>query len=258
MTSLAAPAIVMLAGDNLTSWIVYNRLVRHFGPFPLLIEPPLSRLALIRTRIRKLGLGRTLSQVAFVFVIRPLLKRGARRRARFICQSAGLEVARPAGRHIQAISSVNGEDCRALLCRLTPRIVVVNGTRIIRRETLACSGATFFNVHQGITPHYRGAHGGYWALYANDRANCGVTTHIVDDGIDTGAIIDQARIDPQPADNFTTYPLLQTAAALDGLVAAVAAGLAGEVAVRPLEGPSAVWYHPGFFQYLAGWLRGVR
>jgi folate-dependent phosphoribosylglycinamide formyltransferase PurN len=253
-----ATDIVMLAGENPTSWIVYNRLVQEFGPFLLLLEPPVSRRSLIRNRIRKLGLWKTLSQVGFVFLARPFLAREARRRSREICQSMGLEAAQPAGRHIQRVSSVNDPQCRALLQQANPKVVVVNGTRIIKRETLTSIGATFLNVHQGITPQYRGAQGAYWALYSGDRGNCGVTIHVVDEGIDTGGIVDQARIDPQPDDNYMTYPLLQTAAALDRLVAAVRQCLAGRVATRAIEGPSAVWYHPGLLQYLAGRLRGIR
>jgi folate-dependent phosphoribosylglycinamide formyltransferase PurN len=250
--------IIMLAGENITSWIVYNRLVQEFGPFPILVESTTPRRVLIRNRLRKLGLRRTLSQIAFISLVRPFLEWESRRQRTVICQSKGLETVRPAGQHIIAIDSVNSPDCRERLRQLKPRIVIVNGTRIIKPEVLGATSATFLNIHQGITPQYRGAHGAYWALYQDDRANCGVTTHVVDEGIDTGGIVHQARIDPEPEDNYMSYPLLQTAAALDGLVKAVKDGLAGRLQVKPVEGPSAVWYHPGLFQYVAGRLRGVR
>jgi len=70
-----------------------------------------------------------------------------------------------------------------------PDVVVVNGTRIIAEKVLHSVPATFLNTHSGITPLYRGAHGGYWALVKKDRANCGVTIHVVDAGIDTGGIV---------------------------------------------------------------------
>ena len=41
-------------------------------------------------------------------------------------------------------------------------------------------------MHAGITPQYRGVHGGYWAVVNNDPEHCGVTIHFVDKGIDTG------------------------------------------------------------------------
>lgn len=258
MTAAIRTDIVMLAGRNVTSWIVYNRLVERFGPFPVLVEEPLPRRRLIGNRMRKLGIVRTLSQIAFVFLVRPFLTHAAAPRVREICQQDGLETAAPAARHIREIDSVNGAACLAALAEFRPRVVVVNGTRIINRRVLGAVDADFLNVHQGITPQYRGAHGAYWALYRNDPGHCGVTIHVVDEGIDTGNIVAEAPIDPQPADNFITYPYLQTVAALDGLVAGVAAALAGKLRTRPLEGPSDVWYHPGLFQYLAGRLRGIR
>jgi folate-dependent phosphoribosylglycinamide formyltransferase PurN len=250
--------IVMLAGENITSWIVYNRLVQHYGPFTILVEQPLARLPMIRNRIRKLGLVRTLSQVAFVFLVRPFLKRAGRARVRDICMAEGLEVVEPAARHIRRIASVNSPQCREALQELKPSVVVVNGTRIIKRDILGAVPATFLNIHQGITPQYRGAHGAYWALYQNDPGRCGVTIHVVDEGIDTGGIVAQATIAPAASDNFITYAFLQTAAALDGLVEAVGRVLAGNLVTRALEGTSAVWYHPTIFEYLAGRRRGVR
>jgi folate-dependent phosphoribosylglycinamide formyltransferase PurN len=54
----------------------------------------------------------------------------------------------------------------------------------------------FVNIHVGITPKYRGVHGTYWALVNNDVENSGVTVHFVDEGIDTGNIINQAIVVP--------------------------------------------------------------
>jgi folate-dependent phosphoribosylglycinamide formyltransferase PurN len=250
--------IVMLAGEDVTSWIVYNRLATVFGPFPALVEKHLPRRVLIRNRMRKLGIARTLSQVAFVFLIRPWLKRGSQARIADICRAHGLEASAPAAHYIRHIDSVNSAACKEALKIIAPKVVVVNGTRIIKGDVLKATPAVFLNIHQGITPQYRGSHGSYWALYNDDVENCGVTVHVVDEGIDTGGVVARAHADPTPGDNFVTYPYLQTAAALPGLVAAITAALAGKLEVKPIEGPSAVWYHPGFFQYIIGRFRGVR
>ncbi len=136
--------------------------------------------------------------------------------------------------------------------------MIVNGTRILRRNVLEATAAPFINTHQGITPKYRGAHGGYWALHENDPERCGVTLHLVDQGIDTGNIIAQALISPGAMDCYITYPYLQIAAALPFLVRAIRDSVAGRLQTSKAEGPSAIWYHPGFFQYLRARLRGVR
>ena len=145
------------------------------------------------------------------------------------------------------------------LQRLAPRVVVVAGTRIISGSVLDAVEAPFLNMHAGITPRYRGVHGGYWALASDDREHCGVTVHIVDRGVDTGAVIAQARIEPTTHDSFATYPLLQLVAGLPLLVDAVRAALGGRLEQVPTSGPSRQWYHPTAWGYLATWIRrGVR
>jgi folate-dependent phosphoribosylglycinamide formyltransferase PurN len=250
--------IVFLGGENPTTWIAYNRLVREFGPFPCIIERRMPRRTMARVRMRKLGVFRVASQIAFISLIRPFLDRSARQRVASICREFDLEQIAPMAAHIHPVATVNDEECRVLLRRYGPKVIVVNGTRIIRAETLDATAATILNTHQGITPQYRGAHGAYWALYNSDPQHCGVTVHLVDSGIDTGEVVTQALVTPTPADNFCSYPFLQVAAALPLLSKAVRDALAGTLESRPATGPSGLWYHPGFFQYLAGRIRGVK
>jgi phosphoribosylglycinamide formyltransferase 1 len=256
--SAIRPDILLLGGDNPTTWIIYNAMIQHFGPMRALIEPRMPKSAMFRTRVRKLGFLPVLSQIAFVTLIRPFLRRAGERRIRDICQRAGLETTAPLTDAIQAIDSANSAVCRALLKELSPKVVVVNGTRILKPATLAAVDAVFLNTHQGITPDYRGAHGAYWALHENDPAGCGVTVHIVDPGIDTGNIVAQSLIAPEAADSFVTYPYLQTEAALPLLIKAIEAALGDALTSRTMNGRGAVWYHPGFLQYLTGRFRGVK
>jgi phosphoribosylglycinamide formyltransferase 1 len=252
------PNLVLLGSDNPTTWIVYNRLVQEFGPFPALIESHTSRWGLFRSRVRKLGLFVALGQAAFVVLIRPLLNYSSRARINQICRLNGLEVAAPLSTFMTYIESANGEDCASFLRKVKADIVIVNGTRILRPYILKATSALFINTHQGITPKFRGAHGGYWALQQKDAANCGVTVHLIDEGIDTGAVIGQARIAPAADDNYATYPYLQTAAALPLLSAAIHDVVEGTLKTTVNQGPSCVWYHPGFFTYILGRWNGVR
>src|SRR4029077_4353932 len=119
--------------------------------------------------------------------------------------------------------------------------------------------ATFLNVHAGITPRYRGVHGGYWALAEGSPELCGVTIHRVDAGVDTGPIVEQAKISPAETDNFVTYPYLQLATALPLLRRAIEAALKGELEFRPARGASRLYYHPSIGQYFRNRFRsGVR
>ncbi len=128
---------------------------------------------------------------------------------------------------------------------------MINGTRILSQRLLESTSATLINMHAGITPRYRGVHGGYWALASNDPENAGVTVHVVDPGIDTGDVLAQDRIEVTPQDNFMTYPLLQLEKGLPLLEQAVQAALAGTLSYQSGVGPSQLYYHPTLISYLS-------
>ena len=250
-------SVLLLGVDGETTRIVYNRLAQEFGPFPVIIEQPVQRSTLLRLRVRKLGLRRVASQIAFMLIVRPIISRRGKGRIERIKSEQRLDASPIPAQHVSRVKSVNSPETTTLIARADPKVIVVNGTRIISRKVLGNTRAAFINTHAGITPKYRGAHGGYWALYNNDPGHCGVTVHIVDPGIDTGDIVGQALIRPAREDSFVTYPYLQLAAALPILYNAVCSALTGTLQATPGAGPSATWYHPGILQYLAGRLRGV-
>jgi len=163
------------------------------------------------------------------------------------------------GEIITHVDSVNSEAFVQRIREAEPDIIVVNGTRIIAKHILEQLTCPIINVHVGITPLYRGVHGAYWALTQNDRAHCGVTVHMVDAGIDTGGILQQATIEPGHDDNFVTYPYLQFAKAVELVKKAVPEVLAGSYSIKPVpEGKSKLWYHPTIWQYLKYRLKGVK
>src|SRR5690606_4856447 len=103
----------------------------------------------------------------------------------------------------------------------------------ISKKILQGVNAVFINIHSGITPNYRGDHGGYWALANNDNENCGVTVFIANEGIDTGNILYQGLIQPTTKDNFVTYPYLQLGEGIGLLKKAVNDALTNKL--RPIE-----------------------
>jgi len=105
-------------------------------------------------------------------------------------------------------------------------------------------------MHVGITPYYRGSHGGYWALYNNDAANFGTTIHLVDTGVDTGGVIDQAFITPDKKDNFTTYPILQTAVGIESLKKILPGIIEGKFEVKKHKEKGRMYHQPTIWQYL--------
>lgn len=248
----AGKKIVMLAGPGESTDILFHALDAAFGVHRVIVETPVSQKQLLARRAEKLGWGTVLGQVAFKLAIAGPLGRAARPRLQRLKQANGLSDAPlPADRTVR-VASVNAPETLAALQALRPDVVVVNGTRIIAKRVLAGVPCPFINTHAGITPLYRGVHGGYWALASDDAAHCGVSVHLVDAGIDTGGIIAQATIRPGAEDNFATYPLLQLVAGLPLLQAAVRAALAGQVQLQPApEGPSRLWSHPTWAEYRA-------
>jgi len=153
------------------------------------------------------------------------------------------------------VPSVNSPECVAAIERLKPRVILLLGTRIVDRKTLAAIKAPLINYHAGITPKYRGIHGGYWAKAEGDLENFGVTVHLVDPGIDTGAVLYQARLKPNATDNYATFPYLQLATVLPLLEQAVRDALAGKLNPQTVDLPSRLWSHPTIWRYIAGGLR---
>lgn len=250
--------LIMIATDGPSTRAVYNSLREKHGEFPIIIEDKTSIKVLLRNRVKKLGWFRTASQLAFMIFNRFVLERVYNCRVREIIDQADLDLSPLPTRAVRRVSSVNSPEAIALIQGYDPKVVVVNGTRIISRAVLGSSPAVFINTHAGITPAYRGVHGGYWARYQGDLDRCGVTVHLVDSSVDTGPIVAQANIVPTGKDAFPTYPYLQIAAALPLLRSAIQDALDGTIQSRPSTGDSRQWYHPGIVEYLLGVCRNVR
>ncbi len=253
--------VVLLARDGIATRIIDEALSKA-GLKPIVIlERGVSAAHLLRHRIRRYGVRRVAGQVAFRVLVVPWLLVESRMRRRAILAENSLDARAIDEARLRRIASANGSDTRCLLAELAPRVVIVNGTRILCKETLASTRGPFVNIHAGITPMYRGVHGGYWALANNDPQRCGVTVHLVNEGIDTGPLLAQQIIQPTARDNLTTYPLLQLMAALSDLQRVVATVLAGEMPprLRPASGLSRYWSHPTCAEYASSRVRrGVR
>lgn len=252
--------IVLLVDDSDLSRIIYHALAGEFSIEAVVREAKVSRLTFLKRRLKKLGWRKLLGQIVFAKCIVPLLRQETARRREHILRQYGLsEASLPAERVID-VGSINDVQTVALLQNLSPKIIVVNGTRILEERLLNATDGLFLNTHVGITPLYRGVHGGYWALACGDLDHFGVTIHKVDRGIDTGEIVAQAVTQPSSADNFSTYPLLQIAGAIPLLKQAIRDAFDGRLKIIPAPaGESKLWSHPTAFQYLKRRIRlGIR
>jgi len=102
------------------------------------------------------------------------------------------------------VPSINDPDCVDFARSLSPDLIAVCGTTVIKPEvfTLAPLGAV--NIHTGITPEYRSADPIFWALYCGEPDKVGVTIHFIDKGIDTGPVLRQEQVPIEPSDSLAS------------------------------------------------------
>lgn len=251
--------ILILAQECDATSMVYNAFKDEFEQVDLILEQKVDRKTFFKRRIKNLGWKKVLGQITFKILLEPFIKLQGKRRIKNIIQDYHLNPNKDYQmNHLYRVNSVNSDECRALLLKLKPDVVIVNGTRIISEKTLETTTAPFINMHTGITPKYRGVHGAYWALTQNDRQNCGVTIHRVDTGIDTGDILYQAAIPVTPLDNYYTYPYLQVGTGIKLEIKAVKDCENGTIKTISNTLPSRLWSHPTIIEYIKYRLKGIK
>jgi methionyl-tRNA formyltransferase len=63
---------------------------------------------------------------------------------------------------------------------------------ILRQDVIRSSPAPIVNLHISYLPYNRGAHPNFWSFF--DGTPSGVSIHLIDEGVDTGAIICQRYV----------------------------------------------------------------
>ncbi len=75
-----------------------------------------------------------------------------------------------------------------------PDCIAFTGGGIIGPGLIQASRFGVVNCHMGLLPEYRGMDVVQWAILNRDFSSVGLTTHLMDDGIDTGPIIDSSHL----------------------------------------------------------------
>lgn len=117
---------------------------------------------------------------------------------------------------IQPEKIKKNDDFRAQLTALQPdAIIVVGYGRIIPPWMLTLPRFGNINVHASLLPKYRGAAPIQWAI-AEGETISGVTTMLLNEGLDTGDILLQKELPIKPEDTSLTYapPLAELGADL--------------------------------------------
>lgn len=86
------------------------------------------------------------------------------------------------------------------LTALHPDLIVVVAFRILPREVFSIPRLGSFNLHASLLPKYRGAAPINWAIIHGEKET-GVTTFFLQEKVDTGEVLLQARIPIGPDDD---------------------------------------------------------
>ena len=93
------------------------------------------------------------------------------------------------------VDTVNGTDTVRTLRRLQPDVVIQFSAGILQRQVFEVARIGTLNLHPGIAPLIKGRDPIYWALWEQEPGWLGATIHWIDEGIDTGPVLDHAHVE---------------------------------------------------------------
>lgn len=243
--------VVLFTKNNAYGNMVCEFLEKNYTLCGIVIDSPIpgSGKKMIKRRIKKLGLFKVFLQAIFQKGLVPFLRMESKARENELMSRIDMGAVERC-ENIFYPKSINDKEVISITNNLNPDVIIVCGTGIIFKKIINGLKAQLINIHVGITPKYRGVHGGYWALANKDKENFGVTVHLIDPGIDTGGIISQRTFLPSKDDNYCTYPLFQTLEGLHCLQDAITQIETDSILIKKGDMESKLYYHPTINGYL--------
>ncbi|MGC3873528.1 formyl transferase [Halomonas sp. GXIMD04776] len=260
------PKVVMLCSFATSSFYIFNAIKKDVDIELVIYERPSGlinkarkKFKIIKNRSKRLGFNTVFGQLLFKVFETFYLNKKSKKRSNDVIAQYDLDDAVPEIENYRVISSVKDEKIINYVAEVGPDVVLVNGTGILSASIIDGIKCPIINTHVGITPKYRGSHGGYWALANDDIENFGVTVHLIDPGIDTGGVLYQERTRITKEDTFKTYPLHQIGIAMPLIVKSLYDAASDNLVVKEKEKESFLWSHPTLFQYIRNWKeKGVK
>lgn len=242
--------VVILSERSPTGYALINQLRHHFDVQLVVFERHgwQSKLRLLQRRRRRLGTWIVVQQCLFltwdIVRIRPYS------RERNAALLSACDTSPPTSLRTLDVARINDPVVVDAVEAVHPVCGVVAGTSILRRPLLDTL-PIWLNLHCGITPRYRGAHGAFWAIYEGRPDQAGVTVHQIDAGVDTGDIVEQAVIEIEPNDTYRTLAVKQYLRAIPLMMRAVEETLEGRLTTyRRGDEVSKLWFSPTPLQYV--------
>lgn len=192
-TSIALPRTVLICHaddplnrEGLARWLAATT---SLVGIVVLEEPPQRMRRRVKREIKRVGWLRFLDVLAFrVYYKLFLAKRDSAWEERTLNDlRQRFAPLAPSAKVIHA-PSPNAVEVEAFLRDAAPDLVIARCKTLLKPSVFSIPYAGTFVMHPGICPQYRNAHGCFWALAQNDRANVGMTLLKIDRGVDTGPI----------------------------------------------------------------------
>ncbi len=209
-----------------------------------------TQLAILSRRAKRLGLKTVANQVLLLLFVQIFERRTDKR-------SLGkIFFDQPFDRltkdiDILEVEDINSSEVTDFILARSPSLVVVSGTSLLKDHIMRLLTGRIVNMHVGITPEYRGAYGGFWALYNGEPEMVGVTVHLINPGIDTGAILFQEKVAINNSDTLMSIVYKQQKEGVELILKCI-----NEFEGKPLRGYqkmnsiSRLYYSPGLTHYL--------
>lgn len=209
-----------------------------------------TRLAILSRRAKRLGLKAVVNQVLLLLFVQILERRADKRSLGKIFFDQPLDHLTK-DVDILEVEDVNSSEVTDFILARVPSLVIVSGTSLLKDHIIRLLKGRMVNIHVGITPEYRGAHGGFWALYNGEPEMVGVTVHLIDSGIDTGAILFQEKVSVSNSHTLMSIVYKQQKEAVELILRCIS-----EFEGKTLHGygrknsTSRLYYSPGLTHYL--------
>ena len=107
---------------------------------------------------------------------------------------------------IEVIRCSKFEDAEDRLLQLKPGVGIFTGGGILRKDTIEAFEFGIINIHMGLLPKYKGMDVAQAPILEREFGSVGLAAHLMDDGIDTGPIIQHFQI---CSDQYSTIGALR-------------------------------------------------
>jgi len=138
--------------------------------------------------------------------------------------------------------SLNSEESLERLRSLSPDLLIsIAGNEIFRKPLIEMAPQGCLNLHTALLPRYRGLMPSFWVL-KNREKETGVSVFFVDEGIDSGPILVQERIE---IGNMTQKDLIKRSKALgmQAIIKAVEKIRDGDTDTLPNDDSESTYFH---------------